>query len=336
MNTKKCFTKMDVLVTAICFIFLAVNLPVLCSSGKNHAKIDVCKANLMQLMSAWQLYAEDNSGNLVNGAPTPGTVHDPRRNCDSTVYPGCDFGSGGCSSLSCNRKAFAPQVCSDDPIFCSDSRPWHWKELPWIGPAWKDLSVFYPCGGPAPQDCQKCAIETGALWKYVRQYNIYKCPVGAKGELATYQIIDGMNGVWHYRYNDSGNAATVKSLCYKNMGQIKKSSQRVVFIDAGCQMSDSYSVRYDRPYWYDYPPVRHGNGTLLSFADGHTELWQWKAQETINSGKQFYSNPCVPPPFLNPVTCDGINDLYKMQTGCWGAIGYTPAIPPNCALDTGV
>ncbi|MGD0077889.1 MAG: hypothetical protein ABSB91_04585 [Sedimentisphaerales bacterium] len=329
MNARKGFAKIDALVTALFLVLLAVNLPVICAGGKTHAKIDVCKANLMQLMAAWELYAQDNSDKLVNGAPTPGTVDDPRRHCADSY--GCDCGS----SPNCNRKAWAPQMCADDPLFCPNGVPWHLNELPWIGPAWKDLSSFFPCGGPAPEQCQKCAIETGALYRYVRQYNIYKCPVDSKGELATYRIIDGMNGEWLYRYNDSANGPIVKALCFKNMGQIKKASQRVVFIDAGRQSTASFAVRFDRPLWFDYPPVRHGNGTTVSYADGHAEYWKWKGQETIDYGKAFDSNPCNPPIFLSPVTCDGINDLYKIQIGCWGTIGYTPTLPPNCTLDPG-
>jgi prepilin-type processing-associated H-X9-DG protein len=339
MNTRKGFTKIDVLVTAICIVVLVVNFPVISAGGRTHAKIDVCLANLMQLSAAWALYAEDNGGKLVNGAPTPGNGADSRRYCDSSAYPGCS-----CSGTNCNHKAFAPLVAADDPIFSPGGVPWHLKEKPWVGPAWKNLEQFYnPCS-PAPEDCQKCAIGTGALFRYVRQYNVYRCPIGKKGELLTYSIMDGMNGEWQYRYSVPANGPTVKALCFKNMGQIKKTSQRAVFIDEGYATSDSYGCYYDRTQWFDFPPVRHGNGTTVSYADGHAEWWKYKGTQTVKFAKIWDSSACSVDAWYNPVTgttvngnvlsasCPSFNDLYKVQIACWGSVGYTIQLP-GCELN---
>ncbi|MGA2092030.1 MAG: hypothetical protein ABSH16_01295 [Sedimentisphaerales bacterium] len=344
MDARKGFTKIDVLVTAICLIVLAVNFPVISSSGKTHAKTDVCMANLMQLTAAWQLYAEDNGGKLVNGAPTQGNAYDSRRQCDPAIYPSC-APYNGCSGVSCNHKAFAPLVAADDPIFSPGGVPWHLKEKPWVGPAWGDLGSFYSSCTPAPEDCQKCAIESGALWKYVRQYNIYKCPVGKKGELLSYSIMDGMNGEYMYRARGA-NDAIARALCYKTMGQIRKASQRAVFIDAGCQMSDSFAVNYDITAWFDFPPVRHGNGTTVSYADGHAECWKYKGIETVKFAK-IWDSTCSVDAWYNPATgttvngqylsasCPALNDLYKVQIACWGSVGYTnPMSMPGCELSS--
>jgi hypothetical protein len=332
MNTRKGFTKIDVLVMVICLAFLAVNLPVLSSGGKTHAKIDVCSANLMQLYTAWQLYAEDNRGNLVNGAPSGGTSDNPVRHLPASYKVNYEaLSASGVSNF--NYKAYAPLQSSDE---CCGFWPWHQNELPWKGPTRRDPSVFYAYA-PGDPEAQRGAIETGALWKYIRQHNIYRCPVGKKGELVTYLILDSMNGMWKYRSNDNTDLSPVKSRCYKSIGQIKQPSHRAVFIDVGFSSAgDSFAVYYDRNIWYEYPPVRHENGTLLSFADGHTEYWQWKGQETIDLGKAYYAGTQPWPPTRNPPsTCGGINDVYKMQIACWGAIGYTPSLPPNCTLDPG-
>ena len=37
-------------------------------------------------------------------------------------------------------------------------------------------------------------IKRGAMWPYVKQINIYKCPTGIRGEVNTYAIVDAMNG----------------------------------------------------------------------------------------------------------------------------------------------
>ena len=339
---------MDVLITAICFIVLAVNLPVISSSGRTHAKINVCMANLRQLTAAWQLYAEDNGDKLVNGAPTPGNASDTRRHCDTELYPGCTS-PGGCTGVRCNHKAFAPLVCDDEA--CAGARycdppgevPIHLNEKPWVGPAWRELESFYSFY-PAPEDCQKCAIETGALWEYVREYNIYRCPVGKKRELLSYSIMDGMNGMYVYRGDGGGidGPATVKALCYKAMGAIKKTSERAVFIDEGYATSESYACHYFLTRWFNFPPVRHGNGTTISYADGHVEWWKYKGIETVKYAKIWDSEHYVTD-FYNPATgttvngqylpasCLSLNDLYKMQVSCWGSVGYTNPIP-GCQL----
>jgi prepilin-type processing-associated H-X9-DG protein len=357
MNTGKRFTKIDVLVTAICLVVLAVNLPVISSSGKTRAKTDVCMANLRQLTAAWQLYAEDNGGKLVNGAPYPGAMTnpspDPRRIPDPAIYPGCTpatIAAAGLSPGSINRVAFAPLVCpADESPFCTGtpSTPLHKNEKPWTGPAWSNFGSFYSSCTPAPEDCQKCAVETGALYKYVRQNKIYICPNGRKGELVTYSIMDGMNGMWMYRAS-SANQATVRALCYKNMGQIKKASERAVFIDEGSVSSESYMCAYDSTVWADFPPVRHGNGTTVSYADGHAEWWKWKGTQTITYGKMHDAkpnpadgvargyNPLLGTGGVNPplgASCDAVNDLYKMQVSCWGSVGYTNPMP-GCELSS--
>jgi prepilin-type processing-associated H-X9-DG protein len=165
----------------------------------------------------------------------------------------------------------------------------------------------------------------------VRQFKIYACPTGRKDELVTYLIVDAMNGEWKYRSKDNSEGSPLKGLCLKFVSKIRKTAQQVVFIDEGRQTPDSYAVYYESQMWFDYPPVRHGDGTTVSFADGHASYWKWKARETIDNGRLYNANQN--PPQLQPVTCQGINDLYKMQIGCWGKINYTPTLPAGCKLE---
>lgn len=46
---------------------------------------------------------------------------------------------------------------------------------------------------------------------------------------------------------------------------------RAVFIDEGWVTPDIFAIHYTQKEWWDEPPVRHDDGTNLSFADGHEE-----------------------------------------------------------------
>ncbi|MGA2093980.1 MAG: prepilin-type N-terminal cleavage/methylation domain-containing protein [Sedimentisphaerales bacterium] len=354
MKRQKAFTLIELLVViSIISLLMAILLPAL-GKARETGKRTVCISDLKQLTMSWSLYASDNGEKLVNGAPVPGAMLgppvDPRRIPDPAIYSGCTaaaISAAGLSAGSINRVAFAPLVCpADEAPFCQGTVPLHLNEKPWIGPAWSNFANWDNIPPPAPEDCQKCAIETGALYKYVRQNKIYTCPDGRKGELETFSIMDGMNGMWMYRTNKPANFAVVRALCYKTMGAIKKTSERAVFIDEGASSCDSYCVAYDSTVWGDFPPVRHGNGTTVSYADGHAEWWKYKGRQTITYGKMHDANPSrfVVPSGYNPVdgtpaslnlgaNCDALNDLYKMQVSCWGSVDYDiQTVMPGCKV----
>ncbi|MEE3219862.1 MAG: hypothetical protein VX257_06345, partial [Planctomycetota bacterium] len=37
--------------------------------------------------------------------------------------------------------------------------------------------------------------------------------------------------------------------------------------------------------WIDFAGTRHNDGCVLSFADGHSELWKWKESRTLEISK---------------------------------------------------
>ncbi len=162
------------------------------------------------------------------------------------------------------------------------------------------------------------AIKDGALFPYCVNEKLYKCPTGLRGEMRTYAIVDSMNG-W-----PSGPRI-------KNRMDIRRPGERVVFLDEGWVTFASWSVPYDREAWWgggvtapgilnnrhkDPPPVRHGNGTDFSFADGHSEYWKWKDPRTISYGKLEVGSGSDQP---------GNPDLHRVQKAVWGKLGYTPS-----------
>jgi prepilin-type N-terminal cleavage/methylation domain-containing protein/prepilin-type processing-associated H-X9-DG protein len=171
------------------------------------------------------------------------------------------------------------------------------------------------------EEAQKQAIKDGALWPYVKDVKLYKCPTGRRGEWLTYAIMFSMNAVEHTWVQG------IRGTFIKKRTEIANPppSYRLVFIDEGYMTPDAYAVYYDQETWFDSPPIRHGDGTTLNFADGHAEHWKWKGTDTIkhardeeNTGPQVGWAPDSPA---------GYRDLYRMQKGCWGKLGYTPSYP---------
>jgi prepilin-type processing-associated H-X9-DG protein len=336
MNTGKRFTKIDVLVTAICLVVLAVNLPVISSSGRTHAKIDVCKANLMQLTAAWNLYADENNDKI------PGTFT-TKCVCLSGVYP----------SMNCTTNPPVPSPGSNEnPPIMHHSFP-SWVENPHQWDTTKDPSLgsksnphrydLLPDGATGwnfnehyinrERDDQH-SIACGTLWKYIRDYKIYRCPAGNKGVPVTYVGSDGLNGI----HNSSGwcNEIIGDPLNWRYpsiyiRSQIKKSDERIVFIDMGYRVGCSWYL-INTPTtmlngcWSSTPPVRHNNGATFSFADGHTEYHKWLgravevAEEGCVSVGACPASPCTAYP------CD--KDLFYMARGVCGSIGGASQDPP--------
>jgi prepilin-type N-terminal cleavage/methylation domain-containing protein/prepilin-type processing-associated H-X9-DG protein len=306
MTRHKAFTLVELLVViAIIALLIAILLPALAKAREQGKRI-VCMSNLRQLTVAWTAYAQMNSEKLVNGAPiAPGDLPPAGAEC-APAPAGLD-----------NRTRAMPPLST--AIW---GYPLHKDELPWVGPAW----AFAPGGGTIlgvyQNEClQKVAIRTGALWGYAKQDKIYHCPSGEKNALVSYPIVDSMNGKYQFSGCSTDSTSVPQNLCLKMLTNVKNPSDRFVFIDEGFLSPDSYAVNYYCPKWFDAPAMRHTNGTNASFADGHAARLMWRADETIQAGKNNTIN-------YTPTTCPGKNDLYNVQMRCWGKISYN--LDPAC------
>jgi len=190
---------------------------------------------------------------------------------------------------------------SNRNMACGD----HSNELAWI-------DGYHP----DDYDAQVQDIRRGALYPYLRNDKIYQCPTGRRGQALTYAIMFSMNAVNHPATQG------VKGAHVRKRTEIKPApALRLVFIDEGFMTSDAYAVHYDKELWWDDAPVRHGDGATLSFADGHVEYWKWIGTDTIKHARDEENRHTAN---WTPQTQEGFHDLYKMQRGCWGKLGYTP------------
>ena len=157
------------------------------------------------------------------------------------------------------------------------------------------------------------SITSGALWPYSQDRCLYRCPRGRAGEVVTYSIVQSMNGA----QSTSGSAGKY----IRKLSDIPEStaSGRMVFIDEGWSPSGGFVVFYDQHRWWDSAPARHDCGTCVSFADGHSEYWQWKDSRNCETSRP----PETSHPSQNPPATTGYDeDLIRLQIAVWGELGY--------------
>ena len=157
------------------------------------------------------------------------------------------------------------------------------------------------------------AIKNGALWPYTKDLRLYKCPTvnkivrGTSQEeiRRTYSVSDSMNCKdW-----PDMNAKMIKKRIL-----IPNPAYRIVFLDDGgvsLAHMGGWTVYVTEERWWDPPPIRHGDGTTFSFADGHSDYHKWDDPRTIEFGKRV------------PVTAfsdnqPGNEDLHWAAVARWG------------------
>ena len=168
------------------------------------------------------------------------------------------------------------------------------------------------------------------MWEYVKDYDVYKCPTGRRGECVTYATVDAMNGLYRTGTYIGSSHITAKGvrvgptvLWIKRRAEISSPSpaERMVYIDEGAMTPDSFAVHYNqRGPWWDDPPVRHGDGTTVSWADGHVSHLKWKAPETIKRARDaanYYGGGG-----FTPTTPEGRQELEDCRKSVWGKLGY--------------
>ena len=157
-------------------------------------------------------------------------------------------------------------------------------------------------------------LKTGTLYPFCPNVKSYRCPTGIRGEVVTYTIVDAMNGYSGLPWS--------KGRTFKKRMKIKQLATRIVFLDEGCLSKRSWTIWYTKPAWWDQITKRHGQGTTVSFADGHSDYYKWSDARTIEVSKQDPGR--WQDSLRNTAMADQPDneDLKKVQRGCWGKLGY--------------
>lgn len=144
-------------------------------------------------------------------------------------------------------------------------------------------------------------LKKGVLWPYLKIADVYKCPNDRINYWHTYSISSWLNG--------EGPIAIDK------LSQIRYTSGTFVFIeemDPRGYLENSFMVDpYPSSTWIDIPAPMHDRVGMLSFADGHAQVWPWSDPRTWRRTGYFQAAP---------------NDGDMRQLQAW--IGHAP-YPPN-------
>jgi len=180
------------------------------------------------------------------------------------------------------------------------------------GKCWVDypLNGFGDLDTPEKWKEAEEAVKNGQLWQYCKDIKLYKCPNSRRDEIMTYTIVDSMNGYGGW----SGDTGIEKKLLIRNRMDIRHPANRMVFLGESPAGRGTWGITCTLPEWWDFPPVRHGNGTTFSFADGHSEYWKWRDKITLDIAEKGELGSPAP----------GSEDLHKMQRAVWGELCYEP------------
>lgn len=195
---------------------------------------------------------------------------------------------------------------NDDNLVNGDTGEYsiHQNETPWVLADWRSGMT----------DRQKIdAIKNGALWPYIKDLRPYKCPT-------VHEIVRSNERESIYRTYSASDAMNCKDWPSMNAKMIKKRMDidnpafRMVFLDDGGTITSAlggWTVYVTDERWWDPPPIRHGDGSTFSFADGHSEYHKWEDPRTIEFGKRV-------PPTAFSENQPGNEDIQWAAVSMWG------------------
>lgn len=237
---------------------------------------------------------------------------------DGKLVSGCSFGTAG-----------------------KGEGAWRGNLEGWVGRAFAE--------GAQSREALIANPDKGALWPYLQDVDVYRCPRGYVDNLVTYTpVVAANNKTPHMEGTYVPGTATrdVAEVGVRVGRTVLKLTRltdidspgpaaRVVFLDIGhFPNSYDYCVHYFSPAWCrDTPlaPIRHGSGTTFSMADGHVEHWGWRGRETLRElqASRDRVNGVLPArQDYEPQTEDGLYDLQRLQRATWGRLGYSDAEAP--------
>ncbi len=282
------FTLVELLVViAIIALLMAILLPAL-ARARELGKRAVCMNQIKQLGVGWYLYCDDNKEKVPIG----------------DVWYSWSF----------------PSPPGYQPAWCE----WPHSDLSMPPrPSNNQATALSFAAAPGASDeIWWHAISDGTMWKYVKDYKVYKCPVGDKGHRVTYFMSHAMNTY----PRSAGPGQDTHGIILRS--QIKRTAERFVFLDVGSFKRGAFFLNYDSPgggappgTFGDHAPIRHGRGTNFVFADQHVEYHKWTDGPPDYDNPETWGGAVGPTPYCHcdwrwfcAVTWGEVSPLYKCAT----------------------
>ncbi len=257
----RAFTLIELLVViAVVAVLVAILLPSL-ARAREAARRARCLGQMRQLQIAWQAYSIDHGDYIVNGQA------------------------------------------------CSKYNP---TSLPNTGTPWLTKSELR---SPWPRNAVEADVlmRTGGLAQYLGDLAAYRCPsryrhartpFNGSEHLSSYSIVVAMNvlspaewAAWDQRIRATFDIGRTVLFVRKTSELVCPGpSTRAVFLDWGYGWGWEQGLGHwgqgsvrgtDWPVYHAAIPIHHGDGTCLSFADGHAEHWRWADPATVVWGREW-------------------------------------------------
>lgn len=252
MRTQKGFTLIELLVViAIIALLMAIIMPSL-QAAKEIAATTVCLANQKQLGMAYYLYAEDNDGNLVDGAPV----------ADSST----GWKSVTVNSKTYNIRGFIAEPMDENGNFQNDSLDDKIRGFE-KGGLWSYLETHEVFNCPADKRWRKPPTDTTTIRGAIGGYRSYS--------IGTVLSVYGINKT----STGENEAAILKYSGFTNP------SGKIVFLeeaDASGYNHFTWNLFLNKRQWFDPFAIWHNGSSTFSYADGHADRFKWTDEVMID------------------------------------------------------
>ncbi len=164
--------------------------------------------------------------------------------------------------------------------------------------------------GNAVLDADPGTITSGTLFPYSKNVEIYHCPDDralvqgtTTPTLRTFSLSCYMGG-------PAADTDNWDIYPLSRTSQIRNTAGTLTFIDESDSTIDDGHFLYptNDNNWYNVPSWRHTHGTVLAFADGHSEYWKWAGPEPTTTA---FSGLAV----TDPLSLQDIARLQKTAPG---------------------
>jgi hypothetical protein len=173
---------------------------------------------------------------------------------------------------------------------------------------------YLPNPADQPEAVQIQAIRDGALFKYTRTHEIYRCPSRKKNEVRTYEGNFGVAGLPDCPWKP--NPSTWR------IDQLKRPGTRIIWQDDSPEDWDAiWYIPWKDPVWWNHLAAMHEKGSTFGFADGHGEYWRWTNKRTLDFAAMNWNTAEAARGTL-PGDVNN-RDFIRLELAIWGSVGFT-------------